>query len=531
MINILTGGSGSGGGLKLLAYLPFVKMKNNKAVGLSKRSNGSTDAEGTLYPSDLNTASNIGSLNSFASQMANYSLGTSDDETPGNNITKMLVGENYFNKYKRFKYAKVRIAKKWKQSISNISVDTNSIPHKFVELDSTRGVMFFKVAGTGYYAQVIQRDASTNVITMGTPVQLETNNNSTSPWYLDAVKINTDKILWIHSSTSNARVMTISGTTITLGTAVAFTAGADSEITIAYLDTDKAIITYNESSDGKARVITVSGTTITMNTVASMGENAKQCYVEPNTTTTAQVTYYVGTQQKTRVLSVSGTTVTPQTAATVGATGEHSTSKGLFRKIATDKFIFFPNGALTKGWVIGVSGTTSTATSSTLTITDQQSEYNGIIEVVAGTTYDLYRITDSNSNRKVKRISISGTAITDSNQKSITDDSESNGQILNIQQGTVWHWGTDIFLYAAGRSFGSHNGFYGYIGNVGSTTFELYNDATIIGSAKTVDYSFIEETYSIDSAITTGKKCYFGIKNTTASARYISLFELLVEVE
>lgn len=531
MINILTGGSGSGGALRLLAYLPFVKMAINPAVGLSKKSDGTTNAEGTLYPTDLNTSSNVGSINSFAGQMAGYSLGTTDDLTPGNNVTKTFVGENYFSKYKRFKYAKLNVALKWRQAISTPGGDSNSIPHKFVELDSTRGVLFFKVAGSGYYAQVIQRDGSNN-FTFGSAVQLDNNNSSADMWYLDAVKVNTDKIIFIHSQTTNVRAMSISGTTITLGSGVAYAAGGDAEVTIAFVDNDKAIIGFNESNDGKARIVTVSGTTCTVNTNVSMGENAKQVYVQPNSTSKAQVTYYVGTQQKTRVLSISGTTITAETAATVGSTGEHGSKKEFFRKIASDKFLLFTTGATGKAWIISVSGTSSSVASSTLTqgsiLGDQ---YNGLIEITAGTLYHLYQITDNNSYKKVRTLTISGTSVTDSNIQDISSDVTSNGQIINIDKGTSWKWGSDVFLWTSGRSFGSWNGFYGYMGKASSHIFEFYNNGVIIGSAKTVDYNFTQPQYDVDVAITTGKKCYFGIKNTSATASYLGMSELLVEVE
>src|SRR5260221_14221635 len=108
MINILTGASSGGSPGKLFAYLPFAKLTNNRQKGLSKRSDGTTDAEGTLYPTDLNTSSGIGSINSFAAQMANYSAGKGvDDNVYTNNQTKYFVGENYFTKYKRFKTATV----------------------------------------------------------------------------------------------------------------------------------------------------------------------------------------------------------------------------------------------------------------------------------------------------------------------------------------------------------------------------------------------------------------------------------------
>lgn len=523
--------SGAGGGLRLLAYLPFVKMKNNRAVGLSKRADDTTAADGTLYPVDLNTSNNIGALNSFVAQMAGYLLETTDDETPGNNVTKMLVGENYFQKYKRFKYASIRIAKKWRQNISNISVDTNSIPHKFVELDANRGIIFFKVAGSGYYVQAIERDPTTNVIILGTPLQIETNNNSTDPFYLDAVLINTNKVLFVQASTGNARVVSVSGLVCTLGTAVSYTGGG-SAVTLAYLDTDKAVVAYNETSDGRIRVITVSGTTVTVNTVAAFGEgqNCDNPYVVPNTTTKTQVTYSVGNQQKTRVISISGTTCTPETAINVGAAGEYLTLKGMFHKIATDKWILMSAQAKTKAWIITASGTTSSATSSNLANAIGYSRWNSFIEVTAGSVYLFYQISDDSSLRKVRKITISGTTITDTAPVDVSADRQDSSTTY-IYEGTIWHWGTDTFLYSSGRTFGSHTGFSGYIGNVGATTFELYNNATIIGSAISTDYSFIENKHLIDVAITTGKKCYFGIKNTSGAGRYIALAELLVEVE
>lgn len=103
--------------------------------------------------------------------------------------------------------------------------------------------------------------------------------DSGTTYEFDCALIDTNKVMitWNLSGTGlRVVVITISGTTITMGTAITVdttaTSGTGTIITVAKLATDKALITYQRDSDQNimCKVLSVSGTTISSGTAVSV---------------------------------------------------------------------------------------------------------------------------------------------------------------------------------------------------------------------------------------------------------------------
>lgn len=194
-----------------------------------------------------------------------------------------------------------------------------------------------------------------------------------------AVPIGGDKFVFLDTQTSDDSLYATVGTvatgtkTITLGTSVAVTADIfNEEYNICKLDTDKFIVFYREDASLtiiKYRVGTVSGTTITFGsaTTFTTGADTVSYIVCDQISTDKGVMFYAGaTTTNSRIIAftVSGTTATAGTPIAIGTTIDDNLGNGVgIKKVATDKFIFCADtgGATSNLCQVGtISGTTIT---------------------------------------------------------------------------------------------------------------------------------------------------------------------------
>jgi hypothetical protein len=131
-------------------------------------------------------------------------------------------------------------------------------------------IVFFRKYGSydGWVVAVDVSDPENPV--EGTPVQVSTS----STYYLDVVNIAAGKFVCLYnvSSRGNARVGTVSGTTITLGTASIYSVGNAYYSYGCRIVDDQFCVVFRDSGAsnyGQARIASVSGTTITWGTVAT----------------------------------------------------------------------------------------------------------------------------------------------------------------------------------------------------------------------------------------------------------------------
>lgn len=526
MIDLQIKNTDDSGGMKRgIHYYPYVNLSKYLQVGLTKRSDGTTDADGILYPSNLNNNSNVGQIQSFLTSLSNVSGQSTNDEIFSNNQTKILVGSEWFSKYKRMINTSIMSGIKGRQNAVPNSIDGNSGPFKLIELDSTRAMLLYKPGGTGLYAIVLKR-GSGEVITYGTPAQIHSGNVGMSKENVDGVLINTDKVMVVNSYDGNGYILSVSDVTITVSSpagGVVQHSGGGTTCCICKLDTDKVVVTYYDSSStaSYAKCATITGTSIGPGAEVNIGSSQTNPYVLGNSTSDAFVILKSGSGVKGRVLSISGTTITANTAADVLTTG-YVDAKHRYVKLASNKFLVLTTND--KGVVITVSGTGFSTVSNNLTtgiISVDGNSKGAMIEITTNTTYQYYEGVGNGNGIKVRILTISGTTVTDGTAETLTNDSNFLSEMVACA------WGSAIGIAALNNN---GNQMSLWIAAAGTTTYEIYNDATLVGGTRTDNFSFVLKTISVDANVNS-KKMYFGIKNTSGASRYISLSNLTVEVK
>ena len=150
------------------------------------------------------------------------------------------------------------------------------------EVGHSKIVISYQDDGNSSYGTAVVGtiNATNNSISFGTPIVYNSSNTEQPVVTYDS---GVDKVLFTYQDSGNSnygtcRVGTVSGTTISLGTAVAFENATTSNISAAYMPTiNKTIIAYKDGSAdrGLARAATISGTTPSYGNIGqySLGSN------------------------------------------------------------------------------------------------------------------------------------------------------------------------------------------------------------------------------------------------------------------
>jgi hypothetical protein len=188
-------------------------------------------------------------------------------------------------------------------------------------LDSSKAVVTYQDGGNSNYGTACVLSISGTTVTAGTPAVFEAAN---SP-YTSVAALNSSKAVVTYTDNGNsyygtACVLSISGTTVTAGTPVVFESATTYYTSVAMLDSSKAVVTYTDdgnSSYGTACVLSISGTTVTAGTPVVFESAAiDSISVAMLDSSKAVVTYRDGGNSNygtACVLSISGTTVTAGT--------------------------------------------------------------------------------------------------------------------------------------------------------------------------------------------------------------------------
>jgi hypothetical protein len=165
------------------------------------------------------------------------------------------------------------------------------------------------------FIKVFTLNLSTGAIT-----ETATLNHSRSVSYPRGVLIGTNKVLLAANSVSisTAFVITVSGSTITLGASFTFASVAqnqwyNSQSTLAYVDVDKAVISYTGDNNNLfAQLLIVSGTTVSFGGGVQTSSQALFGSVSTIGTNKILATYPQSTNGSylVRILTVSGTSLT-----------------------------------------------------------------------------------------------------------------------------------------------------------------------------------------------------------------------------
>lgn len=187
-------------------------------------------------------------------------------------------------------------------------------------LSATKALVCYRDGGNGGRGTACVLTLSGSTVSAGTPVVFESTNVTVNLFSVVALS-ETKAVVLCHSSTMGqaARVLDISGTTITPGASRYAYANCSRCSAVALSDT-QVLISYNDNSNssyGTARILTISGTSITAET-AYVYESDDTAYISVTAlSSTKAVTCYSDVANSSQgtacVLDISGTTITPGT--------------------------------------------------------------------------------------------------------------------------------------------------------------------------------------------------------------------------
>lgn len=204
-------------------------------------------------------------------------------------------------------------------------------------------------------------------ISLGTQLQVDA-----SGFFANIVKLTASTAICFYSTAGGdivaAKHLTLSGTTISAGSklvvdnTVLSTFGRN--IRSVRLTDTSALIAYSfNGSAHKARVITVSGTTLTAHSAVNLTDSSNIWGNSLDFLTSTAVIYVYndnGGTAKARVLTISGTTVTENSAFTYDANGFNGVVAALSATKAVVVFADSSNSDAVTGEVLDISGTTVT---------------------------------------------------------------------------------------------------------------------------------------------------------------------------
>jgi len=249
-------------------------------------------------------------------------------------------------------------------------------------------------------------------------------------------------------------VATLSGTTITYGTPVLVRSGAAPVgCSIAAISSTSAIVVYEDSVDNylAARGMTISGTTITIgtevtNSLVSTGPNICQL------TSTTAICAYKQSGSKAVVLSLGGTTVSFGSAVT--ATGNINAGVSI-SKLSSTSAIMIRDNASNSNYptvnVMTISGTTITMGSNAVVESLAVSSSNtflGITGISSSGAIAVWK-DDASDFAKAVAMTISGTTPTIGTVQTITSSTTYSSRSSALQPIATVSSTKAIFVYSA----------------------------------------------------------------------------------
>jgi len=293
------------------------------------------------------------------------------------------------------------------------------------QLTTGKALIAYDDSGNSDYGTAIVASVSGTTITYGAENVFESAITSS----IAAAQLTTDKAIIAYKDEGNSNygtavVASVSGTTITYPSAAnVFESATTSSIAVAQLTTDKAIIAYKDegnSNYGTAVVASVSGTTITYPSAVNVFESASttDISVAQLATDKALISYSdVGNSDygTARVASVSGTTITYPSAANVFESATTSYI-GAFQ-LTTDKVLIGykdeGNGNYGTAVVASVSGTTITYPSAVAIFTSgAKTNYTSTVQIDTNKVLIAYQDGGNSNYGTAVVASVSDTAIT-----------------------------------------------------------------------------------------------------------------------
>lgn len=295
-------------------------------------------------------------------------------------------------------------------------------------------------------AQVRTINAGETDFSNGTEAVIYNTGNGVN--HYDICEIGTDKFLIIYQANTSgsgagikAVVITVSGTTVTVGTATTIetTGATGTGNACAKLNTDKGIIFYRKDSDGTpyGQVLTVSGTTITTNTPAQVKSTAVSSASLSATdllgTDSGMVTYAHASNANlyAKAYTVSGTTITFNTENSLVSTSTSAQFRLRIKAITSTKVLIAYEDQGTpvtsKCATIAITSGGATLTmSSTFQLSAGNNTHGYYGMAIFGTTYAMIGSCVGSTSFQVFFVNISGTTPTAISNQTVSHTTTSN---------------------------------------------------------------------------------------------------------
>lgn len=467
---------------------------------------------------------------------------------------RKLVTPNYFDRpYTQLRSLGMMTLLKELETISTLpspfTASTSNTMIRTHVLDTTRFVLIYnQAAGTAGVYAVVGTTASNGSVTWGTPVLLDdtqaTNEN------FPTAQIDTDRIAFgmVHGASNyvHVNVMSISGTTITIGSPVQVAAIVSSRKDLVKVATGKFLIAFHNSTNIQINVITTSGTTCTIGSSTSITGGSQPIFAE-NGTDKAQINYIVSSKWQSNVVLVVGTTPGMNTAIQVSNSSSYNYHGQKLIKLATDKWLWYnSNGYVGSGvnafsknkfGIITVSGVVTTLQPEAARQDYRSNWFDTnqmhFQEVTPGSEYIMYRWESSRFSGV--KITISGNNVTMGDVFYRGTGYRTTDGSMPFYRGEIWQNLGQMAMAVTSHGsfvFVTQNDTSGQVAYFADRafSFDLYLGDDLIGtySASTPHLTTqVQINLSIDRAIKFGIK----VKNKDSVERYLAIDSCYVEIE
>lgn len=328
------------------------------------------------------------------------------------------------------------------------------------------------------------------------------------------VDTNKMMVFYRYNSTLKAVILTLTGTSIAVGTAVTVLAAAGQNTTCVAIDTGRVMACYTRNSDGflEAVVLSVSGTTITVNTPVDVDTSGGAGFLQVVKIDTDQcvVAWASGGNTNTAVcLSTSSTTITVRTPFVITSTTGGS-SLSMATLSTTKIFMAWADANTTTAKARVLSIATNTITAGTLN-SFHGTAVTGMNVAGLDATHAIAAFKDDTStNGKAYAFSVSGTTITAGTvatfESSATPSLSGQGNgFSGIDSATA------ILVYKA-------TNLYGIVFTVSGTTITTYTKVSVatpssstVWAATFIDANHVLTTFSDNISAPNGKSIVLSI--------------------
>ena len=263
---------------------------------------------------------------------------------------------------------------------------------------------------------------TTQVINQGDTNAFQSSSTQT----ISATTLDSSRVLVAYSNYGNARygtarVLSISGTTITVGTDFIFSSGQTYDISATTLDNGKVLVAYRnyENADyGTARILSISETTISAPSSAFVFQSSYTQNISTTTLDSSKVLVAYRNQGNSgygtaRILSISGTTISAPTSAFVFFNTQAISNTSSVTLDNSKVLVAFRNTNNGRGTarILSISGTTISAPTSAFEFETQNIDYLSATALDNSKVLVAYRDSSANGRGLAKILSISETTI------------------------------------------------------------------------------------------------------------------------